>query len=45
LAPQVADQLGHALGVNLGVYTVAAPDKRQGAVEVLESALVRHGSA
>ena len=41
----VADQLGHGLGVNLDVYTVAALDKRQNAVEVLESALVRHGSA
>jgi hypothetical protein len=41
----VADQLGHGLGVNLDVYTVAALDKRQCAVEVLESALVRHGSA
>ena len=41
----VADQLGHGLGVNLDVYTVAALDKRQDAVEVLESALVRHGSA
>ena len=35
----VADQLGHGLGVNLDVYTVAALDKRQDAVEVLESAL------
>jgi integrase len=35
----VADQLGHGLGVNLGVYTVAALDKRQEAVEVLEAAL------
>jgi len=25
----VADQLGHGLGVNLDVYTVAALDKRQ----------------
>jgi integrase len=40
----VADQLGHGLGVNLDVYTVAALDKRQGAVEVLESALARRGS-
>jgi integrase len=35
----VADQLGHGLGVNLGVYTVAALDKRQEAVEVLEASL------
>ena len=35
----VADQLGHGLGVNLHVYTVAALDQRQDAVEVLESAL------
>jgi len=35
----VADQLGHGLGVNLDVYTVAALDKRQGAVEVLEGTL------
>ena len=41
----VADQLGHGLGVNLDVYTVAALDKRQDAVEVLESALVRRGPA
>ena len=40
----VADQLGHRLGVNLDVYTVAALDKRQDAVEVLESALARRGS-
>ena len=40
----VADQLGHGLGVNLDVYTVAAL-KRQDAVEVLESALARPGSA
>jgi hypothetical protein len=31
----VADQLGHGLGVNLDVYTIAALDKRQNAVEVL----------
>jgi integrase len=36
----VADQLGHALGVNLDVYTVAALDRRQDAVEVLEASLV-----
>jgi integrase len=36
----VADQLGHGLGVNLDVYTVAALEKRQQAVEVLEASLV-----
>jgi len=36
----VADQLGHGLGVNLDVYTIAALDKRQHAVEVLEASLV-----
>ena len=36
----VADQLGHGLGVNLDVYTVAALDRRQDAVEVLEASLV-----
>ena len=41
----VADQLGHGLGVNLDVYTVAALDKRQDALEVLESALACRGSA
>jgi hypothetical protein len=41
----VAHQLGHGLGVNLDVYIVAALDKRQDAVEVLESALVRDDSA
>jgi integrase len=40
----VADQLGHGLGVNLDVYTVAVLDKRQGAVEMLESALALRGS-
>src|SRR5207247_3773675 len=40
----VADQRGHGLGVNLDVYTVAALDKRQDAVEVLESALACRGS-
>ena len=40
----VADQLGHGLGVNLDVYTVAALHKRQDAVEVLECALARRGS-
>jgi hypothetical protein len=37
--------LGHGLGVNLDVYTVAALDKRQDAMEVLESALARRCSA
>jgi integrase len=36
----VADQLGHGLGVNLDVYTIAGLDKRQEAVEVLEASLV-----
>jgi integrase len=36
----VADQLGHGLGVNLDVYTVAALEKRQHAVELLEASLV-----
>jgi len=35
----VADQLGHGLGVNLDVYTVAALDQRCQAVEVLEASL------
>ena len=37
----VADQLGHGIGVNLDVYTVAGLDKRQQAVEALEEAIVR----
>ena len=36
----VADQLGHGLGVNFDVYTVAALDQRQEAIEVLEASLV-----
>jgi integrase len=36
----VADQMGHGLGVNLDVYTIATLDKRQEAVEVLEASLV-----
>src|SRR5215467_1366223 len=40
----VADQLGHALGVNLDVYTVAALETRQHAVEVLEASLVNPSS-
>ena len=31
---------GHGLGVNLDVYTVAALETRQHAVEVLEASLV-----
>src|SRR5215813_6947583 len=37
----VADQLGHGLGVNLDVYTVAALDQRQHAVQALETTLIR----
>jgi hypothetical protein len=37
----VADQLGHGLGVNLDVYTVAALDQRQEAVQTLEATLTR----
>ena len=37
----VADQLGHGLGVNLDVYTVAALDQRQQAVQTLETVLIR----
>ena len=37
----VADQLGHGLGVNLDVYTVAALDQRQHAVQALETTLTR----
>ena len=33
-------QRGHGLGVNLDVYTVAALEKRQHAVEVLEASLI-----
>src|SRR5262245_47105169 len=36
----VADQLGHGLGVHLDVYTVAALEKRQQAVDLLEATLV-----
>src|SRR5262249_32808027 len=36
----VADQLGHGLGVNLDVYTVAALDQRQRAVQMLEASIV-----
>jgi integrase len=38
----VADQLGHGLGVNLNVYTVAALDQRLEAVSVLEQSLASH---
>jgi len=37
----VADQLGHGLGVNLAVYTVAALDQRQRAVQALEATLIQ----
>jgi hypothetical protein len=37
----VADQLGHGLGVNLDVYTVADLDQRQQAVQTLEATIVR----
>src|SRR5262245_21591959 len=37
----VADQLGHGLGVNLDVYTVAGLDQRQHAVQTLEATIVR----
>jgi len=36
----VADQLGHGVGVNLEVYTVAALDQRQHAVQALETTLI-----
>jgi len=36
----VADQLGHGLGVNLDVYTVAALDQRRQAVQALETTLI-----
>jgi integrase len=36
----VADQLGHGLGVNLDVYTVAGLDQRLAAVNILEQSLV-----
>ena len=38
----VADQLGHGLGVNLEVYTVAALDQRQHAVQTVEAAMLVH---
>ena len=37
----VADQLGHGLGVNLDVYTIAALDQRREAVQALETSLIR----
>src|SRR5262245_20848514 len=37
----VADQLGHGLGVNLDVYTIAALDQRREAVQALETTLIR----
>jgi hypothetical protein len=36
----VADQLGHGVGVRLDVYTIAALDQRQQAVEALEISLL-----
>jgi len=36
----VAHQLGHGIGVNLDVYTVAALDQRQHAVQALETTLI-----
>jgi integrase len=36
----VADQLGHGLGVNLDVYTVAGLDQRQQAIQTLEATIV-----
>jgi hypothetical protein len=44
-AVKTPDQFGHGLGVNLDVYTFAALNKRQDAVEVLESALARRNPA
>ena len=37
----VADQLGHGLGVNLDVYTVAGLDQRQQAVQTLEATIIQ----
>jgi hypothetical protein len=36
----VAYQLGRGVGVHLGVYTIAALDQRQRAVEALEGSLL-----
>jgi hypothetical protein len=36
----VADQLGHGLGVNLDVYTIAGLDQRLEAVNTLEQSIV-----
>jgi hypothetical protein len=36
----VADQLGHGIGVNLDVYTIADLEQRLAAVNVLEQSLV-----
>jgi hypothetical protein len=36
----VADQLGHSLDVNQNVYTRVSVERRKGAVEQLEAALV-----
>jgi len=40
----VADQLGHGLGVNLDVYTIAGLDQRQDAVDVLEAVIMNRSS-
>ena len=37
----VAEQLGHGLGVNLDVYTVAGLGQRQQAVQTLEATIVK----
>jgi hypothetical protein len=36
----VADQLGHGIGVNLDVYTIADLEQRLAAVNTLEQSLV-----
>jgi uncharacterized small protein (DUF1192 family) len=36
----VADQLGHGIGVNLGVYTIADLEQRLAAVNTLEQSFV-----
>jgi integrase len=41
----VADQLGHGLGVNLDVYTVAGLDQRQQAVQTLEATILQPSDA
>ena len=37
----VADQLGHGIGLNLDIYTVAGLDQRLRAVTALESTLIQ----